>query len=384
MTVVLFHAKLYELQRTVYYLKEEWAALREKAYPSLASRLDIQLNDFEALNKHIVALHQKLMRYQLSLRPGSDTWRQITSELAGLSDQVQLLRLVELPANLAITPHDQRLAELLKSIHDEVGLPNLQPVISLHQSHWFAVRPTPTDYPLYFIPATILDNTSELALVFHEIGHVIYNYWGLEFSGRVEQALGRAVLEKQRSIAREPDPLIRAELTRDFAEWQQLAYTHLEELVCDVVGALLGGPPFALALILGLLTTSNNPFLNAQVNYPPLDCRVRINLLVLRRRHQQELIYKIIDEGWKKTQNLYATSQPWWYLKFFDDQYLSFIVDAVEEALLEKRIVLFSDRSGEIREHLSLGVSEMLNALGNNTPFEVLVRHNWHPKLQTR
>lgn len=360
---MLFHAKSDELQRQLAYVQRELERRCDSSYPNLEKRLRIQLNELAELETSVVAINRRLLRYEASAaQPAFDTWRQIFKDISDLSFSMQWLRTIELPAYLAATSDDHFIANILEQTFREIGLPDVYPVASLHQAHWFSVHPAPPQYPLFFVPALLTTDPGELALIYHEIGHVLYSLWAPEFGGHIENALETALKRKVIDVHNQADPEVRKDLAHVLADWQHQAYSEIEEMVCDIVGALLGGPPFVLALTLGLVASSKSPFDHDKVSYPPLDTRIRLGSLVLRRRNLTDdpaLLH--VEEGWSQVQPLYIPSQPRWYTWLYDEQYLTDIVAAVEFFLINQGLQLYENGCGGLRGLLRIGAAARLH-----------------------
>ena len=280
---MLFDPKQASRRRHIEYLRQGCRACRPGAYPSLAARLDLLLQDVDGLEQELDRLEVRMARYHAGVNPAFDPWRQIFKDLRRLTTVVDRLRWEELPAHLARSADDEYFANVLRAIHVESGLADIHPVASLRQGHWFATRAAPPNYPLFFGPASVADDPDELPITFHETGHVLFRLWDPELADAAEATIVDTLRRKAREVPTLPHAT-RADFAAALRQWQTQAVNELEELVCDVVGVLLGGPAFVVAVTEGLLAASSAPFEHLTTNYPPLDCRMRLGGVVLRHR----------------------------------------------------------------------------------------------------
>ncbi len=351
---MLFDAKLASLRRQLDYLRQSCRACLAGAYPNLARRLDLLLKVVDNLEQELDHLETRVANYQAGTNPAYDPWRQIFKDIRRLATVVDRLRWEELPAHLARSPDDEYFANVLRALHVEVGLADVHPVASLRQSHWFATRAAPPEYPLFFGPAAVADDPSELPIVFHETGHVLFQLWDPELADAAEAVVGDTLIRKTRELPTLAHGM-QAHLAEALRNWQTQAVSELEELVCDVAGALLGGPAFVVAVTESLLAASSAPFDHLTSTYPPLDCRIRIGGIALRHRGVGGQAMVEAEAGWAQVQALHVQSQPRWYGWLYDDQYLRDMTAAVERVLLTQGAIPYSVGCGGIREELVQG-----------------------------
>lgn len=351
---MLFDAKLASLRRQLEYLRRGCRACRAGAYPSLSGRLDLLLQEIDDLEQELNRLEIRVAHYHAGVNPAHDPWRQIFKDIRELTTIVDRLRLEELPAHLARSPDDEYVANILRALHVEVGLPDVHPVASLHQGHWIATRPAPPEYPLFFVPASVADDPGELPIVFHETGHVLFQLWDPDLADAAEAVVAATLLRKSRELPTLPHA-IQTDAAAALTTWQIQAMSELEELVCDVIGALLAGPAFVVAVTEGLLAASSAPFEHLASNYPPLDCRLRLGGLVLRHRGVTSQALAEAEAGWAQVQALHAQSRPRWYDWLYHDQYLGDMAAAVERVLLARRGIPYGAGCGGLREELAQG-----------------------------
>lgn len=358
---VLFAAKLAEIGQHVDYLRVTYARLRAGAYPNLAERLRLRLEQLAAIDRELADLDAAFAGYRPPPNPALDTWPQLFAKLRFLASVVQFLRTQELPAYLAGAPDEARAATIFEALHREIGLVDVHPVVSLQQPRWFAVLKDPPTHPLYLAPESLIDDPGELPLVFHEIGHVLFRLWDPDLPQHVIAVLATTAQRKAREIQAVSDPQLRAAMLAALQAWQPLVYNQLEELVCDVVGALLGGPTFAVTLAVGLFVTATDPFDYEQAgNYPPLDCRMRVSGIVLRGQGLDDTLLADIETSWSQVCAIPGTAPPRHYGWLYDDSFLTDMVLAVTSFLVAKGVQPYHAGCGGLRERLAEGASARL------------------------
>jgi len=235
------------------------------------------------MERSAMDLAARLAAYHPAPDPLLDTRPQLFSELRGVANELQFLRTQELPSYLATTPHDAYVSELLKSLFAESGIAEVHPVASLHQASWFATAANPPSHPLMLAPIQVVFDAGEIPLFFHETGHVLYRLWGQAFHRHLGASMARTVDGLRRDASNRSDPTDRKARYDLVRGWERLAYRQLEEVACDLVGALVGGPSFVVALHIALLIPSTTPFEQTMPNYPPLDVRMHLATAGLRR-----------------------------------------------------------------------------------------------------
>lgn len=362
---MLFEAKLAEVRQHIVYLQNEFARCRQHAHRNLAGRLEIRLNDLAVLQRDAAELGLRLAQYEANANPAIDTWPQLFSELRSLAVVVQLLRTEELPAYLSEAPDDEYLSNVLETLHRELGFNDVQPVVSLHQGYWFGAKVLPASHPLYFVPASLAFDPGELALVFHEIGHLLFSHWSPEFPERVWEAVAESIHVKSQSIQVEADPTIRQEMSTALTDWTGRAETELEEVVCDIVGTLLGGPAFLLAATMGLLAASVAPFEAEPPVYPPLECRIRASCVILRQFGLADQMVDTVEAEWNRACATNITEQPRWYRWLYDDVYFSRIATVVHSELTRRGILPYGANVNGLRADLTVGAIARVNSLSN-------------------
>ena len=350
---MLFDTKLAEIERHIAYIRATCDSRRATAHPNLAERLRLLSEARSEVAPAVDEVRRDLALYRVATTPALDTWRQVFARLSTLASRTLFLRTRELPAYLAATPDDHYMSNVCETLHREVGLDDVYPVVSLHQNAWFATVGGFAHYQLYLAPASLVADPDELGLIFHEMGHTLFRLWNPDFEKTCDTWVARAMLRKIAEAQGETDPNVRQDRTRSLRAWRVQARREMEELVCDAVGTLLGGPAFVVALVLGLLTPAGNPFDYESRLYPPLDCRMRLGCLILRRRGLGGPAIARLEDGWDRVRALYQADQPRWYQWLYDDQYLSDIADATGVYLTARGLRLYAADSGGLRGELA-------------------------------
>ena len=342
---MLFDAKLSELSQYLDHLDAEWSRVGSSAHPNLADRLQHRLVLIADLKTEFANVAADIRRYQPSSDPALDTWPQVFQRLRDLTDAVHGLRLKELPAYLARTPDDHYVSILLEAMHVEVGLTAVNPVASLHQSYWFAVLSAPPSHPLYFVPSSYEVSPLEMALLYHEMGHLLYRLWSPAFSATIDRFIASHLQKKTQEANGFTQPKVREAALRILDWWRDRYQNEMEETACDVVGALLGGPAFATALTMGLMALRRSPFALVDSTYPPLDCRMRLPLAALRARGLADASVDRAEMTWKRVAEFYARDKGRWYDWLYDHDYLQGLVRVVEQFLVMKKMALYDGQA---------------------------------------
>lgn len=357
---MLFAAKLAEIGQHLDYLRDTFTWLRAEAYPNLAERLRLRGKRLDAVAREVADLEVAFNSYQPPSSPVLDTWPQLFVQLRTLATEVQSVRTLELPAYLAGSLDEAFYAAVLEALHQALGLADVHPVASLQQGHWFAViKPTP-NYPLYLAPDSLISDPGELPLVFHEIGHVLFQLWGSELPQALDAVLNATLLRKASDIQATADQQVRADKITALREWIPLVSNQLEELTCDTVGVLLGGPAFVVALAVGLFVTATRPFDYGDPLYPPLDCRMRIGGIVLRHWGLADQLPDGIEASWAQVRAVPGTTPPRFYSWLYDETFLHDLTVAVESLLTAKGVQRYQPGCGGLRQQLVDGATARL------------------------
>lgn len=364
---MLIKIKALEALHHLDYIEAEFTRLQSTTHPNLRARLaEILQKETSTYRTQTQALLADIEQYITTTRPAIDTWKQLYSAVADVSRNVHRLRTFELPAYLASSADDHYFSTLFSAIHDEIGLHGTSPVVSLAQAHWFAVAGSTPQFPLYFVPSSIAADLYELPLVYHEIGHVLFRLWGDAFSRPLYDVVQSTIVRKTQEVFLIADPGLRTRTQQDLSELRVKLVQELEELTCDIVGTLLGGTSFGIALSIALFWTgTSNPYSYTSPQYPPLDCRMRITTAVLRQIGASDQICSYLDKNWANVRGMHRP--PRWYNWIYDDVLFSELIAAVRSHLENKQIIMFDNGSGHIRETLKDGLENLiLNPEMNN------------------
>ncbi len=302
---MLLEAKLDAIRHHLAYVRHSLEACLIGAHPSLAARLRLHLDAVAHLEQATNSVASLYASYRRANNPARDIWRQLVAKLRTIDARLHILRTDHLPAYLKASPHDRTYSATFEALYREIGVLDVHPVVSLRQPGWFAVWQDFPDYPLFLAPESLLTDPGELPLVFHEMGHIFYGFSDLQ--QHAERVLRDAVNRKAREIGSLQDPAARRMHREALEKWRSLAEAQLQELVCDVTGTLLGGPAFTVALAVGLLLTDPAPFDYFDGAYPPLDCRMRVGGIVLRRLGLDGPTLDATEDGWAHVSGLYTS-----------------------------------------------------------------------------
>lgn len=354
---MLFEAKLDAIRRHLAYTRRTLESCSVGAHPNLAARLRLSLALVGKLELQTTALATQYSGYRTATRPALDIWRQLVAQLRIVDGTLQILRTLQLPAYLATAAHDRTFSMVFQNLCREAGVTDVNPVVSLHQPGWFAVFADFTSHPLFLAPDSLLSDPGELPLVFHEMGHVLFQLWSPALPQRLLNVVRDTIRRKAGQIQTMSDPTDRQAFAAALNEWQSLAVVQLEELFCDIVGTLLGGPAFTVALTVGLLTTDTAPFTYSGGSYPPLDCRMRVGGIVLRRLGIEDQTLDAAEAGWASVRAAYSSSQTRFYTWLYDDAYVDDLATDVEAFFTSQGMQLYRPGCGGARERLAEGAA---------------------------
>ena len=250
---------------------------------------------------------------------------------------------------------------MLTAIHHEIGLDDIYPGVSLNQGHWFAVTSDYEQYPCYYLPHSLIFDLGELPLIYHEIGHVVVRVCE-GFLRSVETVITATVRRKELEILNEGDPKRRSELQNRLVQMPERLRSQLEELVCDILGCLLGGPAYAIAFHVGLWTAGTNPFEldTSRSQYTPRDYRMRACQIALLSQELAPAIVNTLNKSWSELRNSYREQAPAWYFWDYDDRYLEDVITSVVSQLEANKLTVYNPSVTGIRNMLNTGLELML------------------------
>jgi hypothetical protein len=352
---MLYEAKIAALFGDLSYVRRECQALLQAAHPSLRERLRLVLTYCDELEQRLSQREALLKAFRALPQPAISLWPQVSARIHEVAQQVQALRTKQLPALQATTPDDPFVSNLMEALCQELSLVDIHPVASLCQDEWVATIASPPSYPLIFFPRSVANDPGELPLMFHELGHVLMRLWAPDLPQAIITVLTEAVDRKRQEVASMTDPNVRADHEEALREWQAQLLARAEELLCDVVGSLLGGRAFLGAFAIGMLTARANVF-EGEPRYPPLDFRVRLGLLTLEHLNASGSLSVAVQAGWAELRTIHQGLKPRFYGWLYDDELLGKGIEAVEAFLQAKGVRIYGQDVAELRGQLDEGI----------------------------
>ena len=199
----------------------------------------------------------------------------------------------------------------------------------------FGIWPAPPHPVIYFMPASAQGGLLYQALFFHEFGHLLYS--------QHEPEMASLVRDLQLQIAELLEPLARLGDVHSQAEARQRAvivvtwYRWIQELFCDAVGIMVGGPAFIHAFSRYLRVTSRNEF---HCQPDELELRphpvtwLRIRLLSRRARSLDcGVAANATEAEWGVIASSLGIAED--YYGFYSEEFLPVIWEAIEHMLVE-------------------------------------------------
>jgi hypothetical protein len=206
-----------------------------------------------------------------------------------------------------------------------------------------AVYPLTDQVPVYFFPC--LDSRGLLMqpLSFHELGHVLYELHRREMDDLVEELQGR-IEDALRPLSHRSGPGERSDANRRRAiveTWYEWA----QELYCDAVGLIMGGPAFLFAFCAYCGSFDTSCFYQeAETLYwssHPVDW-LRVQLLIRRARNLglHEAADRVARE-WNAVAD--GLGVPVDFQGFYDARFADDVAEILEDMLTETSPIRFAE-----------------------------------------
>ncbi len=207
----------------------------------------------------------------------------------------------------------------------------------------FGIWPQPPHPVVYLLPASAQHGLLYQPLFFHEFGHLLYACHAPEMDDLVRDLQERIADLLGPAQVRSDDPyqveLKRAIIARTWYEWAQ-------ELFCDAVGLVIGGPAFLRAfdrfLRIGPRTEYHCPPLQLGFRPHPVTW-LRAHLLARRAR---ELCFEelagTVERGWATVAAALDITED--YYGFYERAFLPAIWETLEAMLVETEPYRFTAR----------------------------------------
>ena len=234
---------------------------------------------------------------------------------------------------LRANPSDRLSLKLLRWLHS--SHPETRAVPVALSDGDFASWPVPAWPTIYFMPPSAQQRLLYLPLFFHEFGHLLYASHKREMDDLVselQEAISDVLSPRSRrdDIYAQREQELRSVIVETWYSWAQ-------ELFCDAVGFVIGGPAFAHAFSMHLRMLGRG-----QYHLPPeqLAHRVhpvtwlRVQLIADRARRTGFLDdAESLENGWSTLASTMGAVED--YYGYYTPQFLPVIRQAVDDMLVE-------------------------------------------------
>ena len=336
---MLFDLKLAELRQHQQYVLTQLEAVRPLAYPALGRRLDFVIDTWRNYSVELDRIERQLQVYN----PRSttlDTFPQIFSSLRSVAFQMYTFIKEELPA-YSTRNNDAAYSLFVAEMFREVGADQIEPVVSVTQGHGFATYPAIHFFPLVFVPHLVEPMPLDTALLYHELGHIVYQKWADEWAALELLPYDHAE-ERRATLLTAFDAAQRTHGATLIEIWVGQAEQQFEELLCDAIGVLVGGPAFTSALarlLLGLGTTIFQPL---SPGYPPVDYRLRTCLALLRAVQPTSHVLADISSMWPRVRDINRHEKDPLYDDLYNEAYIEKVIASVRRVLNAHTLALYN------------------------------------------
>lgn len=237
-------------------------------------------------------------------------------------------------------PSDRLCLSLLNWLHkahqQTIGLP------ACISDGEFSVLPYPPFPTVYLMPPSAQHGILYLPLFFHEFGHVLYTRQKTELDDLVAE-LQKGIENLLRPVSQRNDQYSEAEQTRHktiVETW----YSWAQELFCDAVGLVIGGPCFINALLFYFRMTGKEMFHQSAENlarstHPVMWLRVR---LISDRARRLGLTKEadLLEHEWDSVASAMHVNED--YYGFYDPQFLPLVRQTIEDMITEAEPLHFT------------------------------------------
>lgn len=263
----------------------------------------------------------------------------ILSETQKLANRFRLYNEHFASPILRSLPSDKLCLRVITWLH--ANHPETQDVPAALSDGGFGIWPEPQLPVVYVMPSSRQQGLLCLPLFFHEFGHLLYSYH--------EPEMDNLVYELQEKIA----DLLKSTSQRDGLYAQENAKRHktvaatwyvwTQELFCDTVGLMIGGPCFAQAFSLYLRMSGRDAFHlpreELELSRHPVTW-LRIRLLAERARQMDLVEADRLETEWNQIAATMGITEE--YFGFYDGRFLPSIRQTIDNMLTEASPYHFS------------------------------------------
>lgn len=210
---------------------------------------------------------------------------------------------------------------------------------------------------IYLIPLSIQQGLLYLPILFHEFGHILYVYHRSEMDDLVE-SLQEEIADliepssQRNDLYAQKESLRRRLIVETWYEWTQ-------EIFCDAVGLMIGGPAFLNAFSMYLQMSGRGAY---HINLVDLECQthpvtwLRIKLLTNRIKQMGD---NLNAEKFEKTWHIIAATMGIQedYYGYYEPDFWPIIQQTIDDMLIETEPYNFSEKEMNLRDQNTMFIS---------------------------
>jgi hypothetical protein len=239
-------------------------------------------------------------------------------------------------------PSDQLCLRLLQWLHQNYQETKNLPLCFTNAE--FSILPAPPFSVIYSIPSSAQYGLLYLPLFFHEFGHLLYVSHDEEMKDLVRDLQQDIADELQPALQR--DDLYSQEKIKEYCTIVETWYFWIQELFCDAVGLVIGGPCFIKAFSIYLRMTGREAFHRLPEDlyfstHPVTWVRIQ---LIADRAHQLGLKEEArsLKREWNTIAKTLQMRED--YYGFYDESFLPIIRQTIDNMLEEASPHQFTDQ----------------------------------------
>ncbi len=280
---------------TEYSLLLDWI---EHEVESIQKRSENHYYPIKYLQDEIAKLNKSLSRLRVITRIESPHLiRRALPIIHELEYQVSVITHYYIPALQRENKNDLFLRSLFLSTARRCGLPWIKDIlVRLDGTH--AIFPVLTDIPVIFAPPQQATRLSDMAGVYHELGHNVFQRFKeiannlaitvYQHFSELRQSIGPMSPEKRRARNRAIEDAINY--------W---SIERLNELFCDIYASFVCGPAYYFSCVDMAMRIGSNPFRISTTDvHPPLATRVYACYRTLSPLYQEDDVIASIQNIW--------------------------------------------------------------------------------------
>ena len=252
---------------------------------------------------------------------------------------------------IRVRPTDRLCLRLLNWLH--AAHPRTRQIPAGLSDGDFASWPTPPLPIIYMVPPSAQQGLLYLPLFFHEFGHLLYACHKQEMD-TLARELQENLAELLEPVVQRDDRYAQADIERR-RQIVEVWYEWAQELFCDAVGMVIGGPAFASAFSMYLRMRGRGEY-----HLSPEDLALRahpvtwlrIQLLADReRRMGQDQEADELAATWKTIAKELGIVKD--YYGFYDPQFLPTIRQTIDDMVTEVAPLNFAERDSSTAQAVS-------------------------------